>query len=288
MLFLCLIFGLGTAAVERSFMNKAMGTQNPLTDAWQARRLIARMVKREVVGRYKGSVLGLLWSFVNPLVMLAIYSVVFGFIFQARWGIDTQQNFAIILFTGLIFHALLAEVINRAPTLMLENANYVKKVVFPLQALGWIALGSAFFHFCVSLLILLLGEVIVSQVVPWTWVYLPFVVLPWLIFCLGVTWFLASLGVYIRDIAQVSSIAVTLFLFLAPILYPKSIVPESYQMLLYLNPLTYIVAQARAVLVWGQPPDFAGLALYTLGMACFTQLAYLWFQKTKKGFADVL
>lgn len=269
-------------------MNPANGSKNPLVDAWRERRLIVRMVKREVIGRYRGSMLGLLWSFFHPLVMLGIYSFVFGFVFRARWGMETPHNFALILFTGLVFHALLAECLSRAPTLIISNVNYVKKVVFPLHSLGWVAVGSSAFHFAVSLLILFIGQLFLSHTVPWTWLLLPVVAAPFLLLCLGVVWLFSSLGVYLRDVAHVTGIATTLLLFLAPILYPITLIPEQYRIYLYLNPLTYLVEQARAILVWGELPDFLGLGLYALGAAVFAQVAYLFFQKTKKGFADVV
>lgn len=269
-------------------MKSVQGSINPIRDLWHDRHLISRLIKREVSVRYKGSVLGIIWSFFNPLVMLAIYTFVFGFIFKARWGVDTAHGFSIIMFSGLICHAFIAECINTAPSLILHNQNYVKKVVFPLHSLGAVSVGSALFHFIVGLIILLLGELLISHYVPWTWAYLPLVALPLVLLCAGFTWLLSSLGVYLRDISQVTGILATLLLFLAPILYPKSIVPENFQIFLYINPLTFIVEQVQRVLVFGKNPNFIGLAIYYAAAIAFTELSYIWFQKSKKGFADVI
>jgi lipopolysaccharide transport system permease protein len=258
---------------------------NSLVDNW---RLILRMTKRDVVGRYRGSLFGIVWSFFNPLLMLAVYSFVFGLVFKAKWGTDTTINFAVILFTGLIFHGFLGECIGRAPGIIVANATYVKKVVFPLDTLIWVSVFSSLFHFFISLFILMLALIAFSQSIPWTWVYLPFVLLPLFFVCLGISWLLASLGVFIRDIAQMTGIVVTILLFLCPIVYPLEVIPEVYQKYILMNPLTIIVEQARAILVFGKAPDFMSLFLYGVAAVIFCQLSYLWFSKTKRGFADVL
>lgn len=250
--------------------------------------LILRLTKRDIEGKYKGSILGILWSFLNPLMMLAVYTFVFGLVFQARWGIETDQNFSIVLFVGLIFHGLLGESLSRAPTLITLNATYVKKVIFPLDTLIWVSVLGILFHFLVSLLILLLAEVTISQNVPWTWVYLPIVLMPILIVCLGVSWLLASLGVYIKDISQFVGIIVTMLLFLSPIFYPLEAIPQEYQIYILMNPLSLIVEQARQILVFGEPPKIGALIKYCIISLIFTQLCYVWFRKTKRGFGDVL
>lgn len=269
-------------------MKKVRGTFNPIKDNWLNRHLISRLIAREVSSRYKGSFLGFFWSFFNPLVMLAIYTFVFGFVFEARWGEAPQSNFAIVMFAGMVCHGFVAESINLAPGLILKNQNYVKKIIFPLHSLGVVSVGSALFHFGVGLVILLLGELLVFHAVPWTWVYLPLILLPLITLCLGFTWLFASLGVYLRDISQLTGILATLLLFLAPILYPISSLPENLQPLLYLNPLTFLVMQFQSVLVFGKQPDFTALLGYFAGVSLFAELTYIWFQKTKSGFADVL
>jgi len=250
------------------------------------------MTKREIVGRYRGSAMGLLWSFINPVFMLTVYTFVFSVVFKARWGASAVQesrtDFAVILFVGLIVHSLFAETLNRAPTLILANVNYVKKVVFPLEILPIINLGSVLFHSFISLLVLLIAFFIFNGFIHWTLVFIPLVLLPLVLLILGLSWFLASLGVYLRDVGQTITIIMTVMMFLSPVFYPISSLPKNLQPVIMLNPLTFIIEQARAVLIWGKLPSFSGLGIYALISLVIMWLCYAWFQKTRKGFADVL
>lgn len=258
---------------------------------WTNRRLIIQMTKREVVGRYKGSIMGLLWSFLNPVFMLVIYTFVFSVVFKARWSVDaeeTKTQFAVVLFVGMIAQALFAEVLNRAPGLILANTNYVKKVVFPLEILPVISLCTALFHSSVSLLVLLIAFVLFNGYLHWTIIFAPLIILPLVIMTQGLAWILSSLGVFLRDIGQTIGILMTVLSFLAPVFYPVSALPEKFQPFIKANPLTLIIEQERAVLIFGKMPDWYGLALYTLVAIAIAWLGYAWFQKTRKGFADVL
>jgi len=258
---------------------------------WQHRQLIKQMAWREVTGRYKGSIIGLFWSFINPVLMLAVYTFVFSVIFKARWGIDdgdSKTSFALILFVGLIVHGLLAEVLNRAPSLIVSNVNYVKKVIFPLEVLPAISLIAALFHSMVSILVLLLILAAINFYLPWTVVLLPIVLLPLIILILGLSSILASLGVFIRDIGQTIGIITTVMLFLAPVFYPLSAMPEKYHPYILANPLTFIIEQSREVLIYGHLPNWSGLGIYMLIAIAIAWAGYAWFQKTRKGFADVL
>jgi lipopolysaccharide transport system permease protein len=258
---------------------------------WRNRQLIAQMTRREVVGRYKGSVMGLAWSFLNPVFLLAVYTFVFAVVFKSRWGVggeESKTQFAVVLFVGMIVHGLLAEVLNRAPSLILSNVNYVKKVVFPLETLPVIAMGAALFHSLVSLGVLLAAFLLFNGYLEWTAILLPLVLLPLIIITLGLAWMLASLGVFLRDVGQTVGIVTTIMMFLAPVFYPVSSLPEEFRPWLMANPLTFIIEQAREVLIWGHLPDWAGLATYTLTATVIAWAGYAWFQKTRKGFADVL
>jgi lipopolysaccharide transport system permease protein len=261
-----------------------------LRGIWRQRQLILQMIRREVAGRYKGAMLGLLWSFLNPLFMLAVYTFVFSVVFKARWsgGGDSKTEFALILFSGLIIFNLFSECITRAPTLILSNANYVKKVVFPLEILPVVALGSALFHALVSLSVWLLVYLVTSGVPPVTILLLPVVILPLLMLIMGASWLLASLGVYLRDMSQVVGILTTMLMFLSPIFYPVSALPIKFRRLLLLNPLAPIIERTRGVMFAGTCPDPANLSVSILVAAFFAWLGYAWFQKTRKGFADVL
>jgi lipopolysaccharide transport system permease protein len=258
---------------------------------WRNRQLIAQMTKREVVGRYQGSALGLVWSFLNPVFMLAVYTFVFSVVFKARWGLGSEESktqFAVVLFVGMIVHGLFAEVLNRAPGLILSNVNYVKKVVFPLEILPVVSMGAALFHSLISLGVLLIAFAMFNGYLHWTTVLVPLVLLPLVILTLGLAWMMASLGVFLRDVGQTIGIVTTVMLFLAPVFYPVTALPEEMRPWIMANPLTFIIEQAREVLIWGRVPDWAGLSAYTAVAVAIAWVGYAWFQKTRKGFADVL
>jgi lipopolysaccharide transport system permease protein len=258
---------------------------------WRNRNLIWQLTRRQVVGRYRGSVMGLAWSFFNPILMLLVYTFVFSVVFKARWGIGAEESkadFAIILFVGMIIHGLFSDCVNSAPGLILSNVNYVKRVVFPLEILPWVAMGSALFHALVSLAVWAVFYLVVSMGFRWTAVFLPLVILPLILGTMGFAWILASLGVFVRDVTQVIGILTTVLLFLSPIFYPLSTLPLEYQSLLRLNPLTFIIEQAREVLIWGHMPDWTGWVVYLAASAAVAWLGFWWFQKTRKGFADVV
>ena len=261
------------------------------TSFWRNRGLIWQMSKREVVGRYRGSVMGIAWSFFNPVLMLTIYTFVFSVVFKARWGIsggESKSEFAVILFAGMIIHGLFAECVNRAPGLILSNVNYVKKVIFPLEILPWVALGSALFHSFVSIVVLLGAYLILNAHIPWTAILFPLLILPLILVTMGFAWFLAAMGVFLRDVGQTTGILTTVMLFLSPVFYPLSNLPEVYRNLLLINPLTFIIQQAREVLIWGRLPDWFGLAVYCFASVVIAWSGFWWFQRSRKGFADVL
>jgi lipopolysaccharide transport system permease protein len=257
---------------------------------WRNRDLIRTLIRREVTARYRGSTMGILWSLFNPILLLFVYTFVFSVVFKARWNSsgDSRTEFALVLFSGLIVFNLFAECINRAPGLMLANPNYVKKIIFPLEILPWVSLGAALFHTLVSLAVWLVAYVILFGVPHATALLLPVVLAPLMLLIMGLSWLLASLGVYLRDIAQVMGILTTVLMFLSPIFYPVAALPEQYRHLLFLNPITLIIEQVRATLYWGQWPDLAATSLYLAVSATVAWIGFAWFQKTRKGFADVL
>lgn len=265
--------------------------QSLLGSLWGNRRLIRQMIRREVIGRYHGSIFGLGWSFLNPIFMLALYTFVFSVVFKARWGVDGDESktvFAVVLYVGLICHLMFSEVVLRAPTLIQINVNYVKKVVFPLEILPVVTMGSAIFHSMASLIVLLLMFVLINGFVYWTALLAPLVLLPLVFVALGFSWFLASMGTYLRDVGHTVGIVTTALLFFSPVFYPLSFLPEKYHVYLMMNPLTFIIEQARKVLIFGQLPDWGGLAIYTIVSCLVAWAGYWWFQRTRKGFADVL
>jgi len=229
------------------------------------------------------------------MLMLAIYTFVFGLVLEIRWPVQDggQAQFAAILFSGMILHTLLADCLNQSSTLILDNPQYVKKVVFPLEALPWVTVLSALFQAGISLVVLILYLLILYVFVGDNYfglsvilLPLPFVMLS--IVCLGVGWFVSAAAVYFRDISQLIGVINTVLFFMAPILYPKSALPESIQFLLYLNPITFPIEQLRNFLLWNAAPDILGISIYTLASLVFACLGYFWFQKVRKGFSDVL
>lgn len=253
--------------------------------------LIGQFIKREIVGRYKGSYLGILWSFITPIFMISIYTFVFSVVFQAKWGTSGETSkveFALVLFTGLLIFNIFSEVVSRAPTLIISNSNYVKKVLFPLEILPIVTLGSALFHGLISLFVLLLSKFLFMGTIHWTILLFPLILLPICLFSLGLSWFLASLGVFIRDIGQMINLIISALMFLSPIFYPMSAIPKELLYLYYLNPVSYVVEDARRIIIWGQLPhwDWLGYGIL-LGLVVMV-FGYVWFKKTRKGFADVL
>ena len=257
---------------------------------WRNRSLIALMTKREAVGRYHGSMLGLLWSFFHPLLMLTVYTFVFGIVFKARWPAlgESTAGFAVVLFAGLMVYAFVSECLNRSPGLIVNNVNYVKKVVFPLEILPWVAVGSALFHLAVSFFVWLVFHVVLFGLPPVTAIYFPVVLLPLMFTVLGFSWLLASLGVFIRDVSHFIGIVTTALLFLTPIFYPLSALPPRLQSLMVLNPLAFAVEQVRSVLIYGRAPDWSGYGIFLFASLTIAWAGHTWFQKTRRGFADVL
>lgn len=262
-----------------------------VSSLWRHRSLVLALVRREVAGRYRGSVMGMAWSFFNPIVMLLVYTAVFSVVFKARWaqaGEESKADFAIILFVGMIVHGVFAECVNRAPNLILENVNYVKKVIFPLEILPWVALGSALFHAAISVVVLLAAQLILRQSLPWTAILFPAVLVPLVFTTVGLAWFLTGLGVYIRDIGQATAMFTMVMMFLSPVFYPASAVPESFRGLMLLNPLTFIIEEGRKSLIFGELPDAGGWLLSLAGGLAIAFLGFAWFQRARRGFADVL
>ncbi|QRY77341.1 ABC transporter permease [Pseudomonas sp. PDNC002] len=257
---------------------------------WRHRELLFSMVQREVIGRYRGSIMGLLWSLLNPLFMLLVYTFVFSMMFKLRWpqGSGSKAEFALLVFAGLLVFNVFSECVTRAPNLIIANTNYVKKVVFPLEILPWVVLGSVLFHTLANLSIWLVFHLIFFGLPPLTALLLPAILLPLILFSMGVSWLLASLGVYLRDVSQVVGVVTSALMFVSAIFYPASAFPDAYQQLLHLNPLTQVIEQTRDVLFWGVLPDLFAWSCSLLFASAVAWLGFVWFQNTRKGFADVL
>lgn len=254
------------------------------------RALAWQLARREVAARYRGSVLGIAWSFLTPLLLLAAYTFVFSVVFQARWGEagGDRADFAAFIFAGMLVHGLFADVLARAPGLVLANPSYVKKVVFPLEMLAPVSLLAALLHAAIGFAVLALVLAALGPGLAWPALWLPLVLAglcPW---ALAVGWALSALGVYLRDLGQVAGLLATLLMFLAPVFYPVQAVPDGLRPWLYANPLTVTIEQARAVLLLGQSPDAAALALHGGAGLLAAWLAFALFQSLRRGFADVV
>ena len=255
------------------------------------RGLVSQIVRQQIVGKYRGSYIGILWPLLNPIFMLVVYTFVFSIVLKVRWSGDISESklqFAFILFTGMLIHGLFAEVINKAPSLILLNANYVKKVIFPLEILALTNFLEGLFNFSVGMLVLLIGMIVFHDQITWTIIFLPIILIPYFMLLLGLIWFIASLGLFVRDIAQGINVLTTVLLFLSPIFYSKNALPPEFQWLMNINPLTFIIEQSRDVLIWGKLPNWQGLGVYSLLSGLTMWIGYYWFQKTRKGFADVI
>lgn len=254
------------------------------------RELLWELVKRDFSGRYKGSIMGMAWSLLHPILMLAIYTLVFSVAFKARWGEGEESKvaFAIVLFSGMIVHGLFAECLNRAPGIIVSQPNYVKKVVFPLEILPWVALCSALLHFLVSIGLLMLFCIFTGVSLKATVVLVPIVMLPLLLMTLGLTWLFASLGVYLRDIAQGMGVVTTVLMFLSPVFYKTTAFPEGYRIFFAINPLTLPIEQLRDVMLWGNEIDWANWTMSFFVGCLICHFGFWWFQKSRRGFADVL
>ena len=255
------------------------------------RALLGVLARRELANRYRTSFLGNLWMVITPLLMLAMYTFVFGVIFHSRWaGMDNHgvATFAIVLFAGLLLHTLLSDTMGRAPTLILEEPNYVTKVVFPLELLAWVNMATALVHMLVGYGLLLLVMALVMPPVPLAALWLPVIVAPYLLYLLGLGWALSAVGVYLRDLGQFMGTMVSLMLFLSPVFYQRSHAPAGLGAWLILNPLTVPVEQARRALFAGLAPQPLVLSVYAVGGVVTYVAGLAIFQKLRRGVSDVM
>jgi len=261
------------------------------TAPWQHRTVLRQFVRREVLGRYRGSLLGMAWAFITPLLMLAVYTFVFSGIFKARWpGAETAGGvaFSLRLFAGLLVFNLFSEVVGRAPALVLEQPNLVKKVVFPLELLPFVTLGVALFHFLLGMSILLVGTAVLDQGMTLRLALLPVVLLPLLPLLLGLSWLLSALGVYVRDVAPVVTFAVGFLMFLSPVFYSLQSLSQSWQFWMLFNPLTSIIENVRVVLFLETDLDWASWGWTLLASVVLALVGARVFSVLRRGFADVV
>jgi lipopolysaccharide transport system permease protein len=255
------------------------------------RNLIRQFLWKEVIGRYKGTYLGLLWSLLNPLVSLAVYTLVFGVVLKAKFDpaseVGTAQ-YALHLFCGIVLFNVFAGVASRAPFCIVDQPNLVKKVLFPLEIFPVAILGGSLANAGFGLCILVAALVLFSGAMSLTALLFPLTLIPLCALSLGTGWFLASLGVFIRDVGLAMGLVLQLLFFASPVIYPLSAAPPTFQWVLRLNPLTTILEEARHTLLMGQSIDWGPWWAVTLVSLGIMQFGYIWFMKSKRVFADLL
>ena len=252
------------------------------------RYLVVQLVRRDILARYQGSLLGVGWGLLSPLLILAAYTFVFRTVFKARWpgGGDSTSEFVLQLFAGLLVFNLFSDLLGRAPRIVLDQPNLVKRVVFPLEVLAWVAVGAVMFHGLLALAILLGATVgLGTQLTPWV-LAAPLILACTVPVLLGLSWLLSGLGVFLRDIGHVIGPAISMLLFVSPVLYPVQALPPLLRELLWLNPLTVPIENLRLVLLRGVPPDWAALATYTAIGLAFAFFSHRLFERIRPAFAD--
>ncbi|HUM92559.1 MAG TPA: ABC transporter permease [Candidatus Competibacter sp.] len=258
---------------------------------WLQHQLFLKLLRRDFAERYRGSFLGATWSLLLPLLSLLVFTFFFGVIFKMRWtgwGNGSLSDLALILFVGMALYNFLAECLGRAPSLILAHQNYVKNVIFPLEMLPAVMVTSALLTLGVTLSVILLLQLTMGTGLTWTVLLLPVMVLPLILFVLGLSWFLSSLGVFIRDIQQLTVPLVQLMMFMSPVFYPVSALPESVRPWLLFNPLALVIEQTRGIVLFGYSPAWIPYLLCLGASLLVALLGAYWFARTRKGFADVL
>lgn len=247
------------------------------------------LAKRELVARYRGSALGLIWAILTPVVMIGIFTLIFAGIFKAKFGASgSQWDYALYLFCGLLPWNAFQESLQSSASTIVTHANLVKRVVFPLEtlpvSLSLAAIGNQMF----GTLVLVLAILLLRHEFHATILFLPVLVIPQLLATLGAAWLLASMGVFVRDIVQGVGLVLMAWFYLTPIIYPESLVPERYRSVINLNPFTALVRNYRRILLENSVPDWKGLAYFLAFAALSFVIGYWWFARTRKNFADVI
>jgi lipopolysaccharide transport system permease protein len=282
-------FGLFTIPQMISAQTARRAVWRPLWELPQRFDLILSLARRELAARYKGSVLGLIWAVLTPVVMIAIFTFIFAGIFGARFGANgTAWDYALYLFCGLLPWTAFQESVQLSSTIIVAHSNLVKRVVFPLETLPVAQAISTLANQMFGTLALVIATIIIRGQLHATLLWLPVLIVPQLIMTLGAAWFIASLGVFLRDIVQGIALVLMAWMYLTPIIYPEQIVPEKFRPFININPFTPLIRSYRRIILEGTSPDWRGLAYFTI-LACITFIfGYWWFARTRKNFADVI
>jgi lipopolysaccharide transport system permease protein len=250
--------------------------------------LVLQIARRNIYSRYKGSTLGIFWSLLNPLFLLAVYTLIFGFAFKTKWGGGSLASYPVILFSGLIFHFFLIELLMSSTQLISSNSNYVKKVVFPLEVLVLSNFIAQLFNLLIGAVLLLVAVIITGESFVRSVLALLIVLPPFLILTLGLSYIFSALGTYVKDITHVVNLASTMFLFVSPILFPLSVFPEIVKAIVYLNPISLIVIDFRSVAFNIETFSIVGYVIYIVSAVALFVIGRWMFKRLSRGFADVV
>ncbi|HLW76557.1 MAG TPA: ABC transporter permease [Bryobacteraceae bacterium] len=261
----------------------------PVQSLWGNRKLILTMVRRDILARYRGSFAGSLWSFLNPLLLMATYAFVFGVVLKTRFGADTSGvEYVLYFLAGMLPWLPFAEAVGRSTYVIPEHRNFVKRLVFPLDTLPAELVFSGVVTELFALTIFLAGLLIVRHTIPISALWLPVLMVPQLMFTLGLCWFLAALGIFVRDLSQIMNFALTLWFFTTPICYPESSLPARIREFLWINPIYDLVHAYRTVLLEGRAPDGPHLTMFWIAAGAIGIAGYAWFYRMRRSFADVI
>ncbi len=255
--------------------------------------LLFALVKRDVTGKYRGSVFGLVWSIVEPVVLLGIYTLVFGGLFQLRLPYDASISaYALYIFSGLVVWLAISDGINRSTTVIIDHVNMVKKVIFPAEILPLQVILSAIIHQLIGLAVLAVGLIVLGKGVFWSWLLFPLLLLPQFLITAGIGWLVASVTVFIRDLRPAVALGTVCWMFLTPVFYPEDLVRTAFggrfAFWLTLNPAAALLHNYRRVFLLGQAPDWIMyLYLTGLGLVIFAA-GWWWFEKTRKSLVDLI
>jgi lipopolysaccharide transport system permease protein len=279
-------------ARKRRLRSFARAFRLPLESIWRSRSLIRTMVRRDVLSRYSGSFGGAFWAVLNPLMLMLTYFFVFGLVLPNRFGNDTSRSgYAVYFLAGMLPWLAFSEAVGRAPFAMLENRSFIKKLVFPVETLPVNLVVSGLVTEFFGIILFVLALLLVRGHIPATVVYLPALAIPQILLTAGICWFLAALGVFVRDLAQINGYLLTVWFFLTPICYDEANLaklPHAVVELLTKNPIFVLVQGYRSVLLDARAPDWQALAWLTVASIAVFLLGHAWFYKLRKSFADLI
>jgi lipopolysaccharide transport system permease protein len=262
----------------------------PVRSLWSNRKLMVSMVRRDILARYRGSFGGALWTFLNPLLLMATYFFVFGVVMHTKFQADpSRSGFVLYFLAGMLPWLPFSEAVGRSPQVVMEHRNFVKKLVFPLETLPVNLVISGVVTEAFALVIFLAGLLAARGAIPVSVLWLPALLIPQLLLAAGLCWFLAALGVYVRDLGQIIGFLLTLWFFLTPICYPETQeIPAAAKQILAFNPILILVRGYRSIFLEGHAPAFGSLLALWIGSAALALLGHAWFHRLRRSFADII